>query len=350
MTSAERVDLAVNHQEADRVPVAPLLCGATRRVLGVSYAEWSQDGELAAKCQLEAQELIGFDGMSPFLDLSVEAADFGQEMVYPIEDTAHPNYNNPFIKTPDDYLKIKRIDPTAGGRMKEIIKGCDVLMNERGNTVPVMGFVYGPLGVLGMMRGAQSLFIDCIKHRELVLQAVEVITQTLEDFVKAQARTGVGVITIDTLFASETIMSEKMWNELEAPFARRVADAIREGGSGVSIHNCGKGPYFGAQIEAMNPVVISHNHTPHDCKDMAEAKEKYGDKITFCGNIDPPKYLFLGSAEDVKQECKRQIEVMAKGGGYILAAGCEFPPNGSLLKAVAMMEAAELYSPYRYYK
>ena len=104
MNSLERVAAALQHKEADRVPAAPLVCGASRRVYGVTYAEWSQDGELAAKCMLQAQELIGFDGILTLVDLSVEAADFGQEMVFPIEDTPHPNYDNPFIKSPDDYL------------------------------------------------------------------------------------------------------------------------------------------------------------------------------------------------------------------------------------------------------
>ena len=81
---------------------------------------------------LQAQELIGFDGMLTLVDLSVEAADFGQEMVFPIEDTPHPNYNNPFVKGPDDYLKFERFDPTKATRMKEMLKYCEILMNERG--------------------------------------------------------------------------------------------------------------------------------------------------------------------------------------------------------------------------
>ena len=65
------------------------------------------------------------------------------------------------------------------------------------------------------------------------------------------------------------------------------------------------------------------------------------------GNLfSPAKYMFLGTPEDVKAECKKQIDALAKGGGYILATGCEFPPNASLLNAIAMMDAAELYGKY----
>jgi uroporphyrinogen decarboxylase len=56
--------------------------------------------------------------------------------------------------------------------------------------------------------------------------------------------------------------------------------------------------------------------------------------------------MFLGTAEQVKEECKREIQELGKGGGFILATGCEFPPNGSLMNAIAMVEAAELYGRY----
>lgn len=79
---------------------------------------------------------------------------------------------------------------------------------------------------------------------------------------------------------------------------------------------------------------------------MEEAKEKYGDKIAMIGYVDPAKYMFLGTPDEAKEECKRQIQELAKGGGYILSTGCEFPTNGSLLNAIAMMEAAELYGKY----
>ena len=346
MTSLERVATALQFKEADRVPAAPLICGASRRVYGVTYAEWAQDGELAAKCMLQAQELIGFDGVLTLVDLSVEAADLGQEVVFPIEDTPHPNYDNPLIKSPDDYYKVERIDVAKAPRMNEMVKYCDVLMTERGATVPIMGFVYGPLGILSMMRGAERLFRDCMKNKEAVMHAEAVITDVLVDYIKAMTKTGVHAVVLDTLFASQCIMKKELWKEIEGPFAKRIADAVREGGAMVMVHNCGNGIYFDVQIETMQPVAISFAYTPDDCKDMKETKEKWGDKTCLCGYVNPAQYAFLGSPADMREECKREIEELGKGGGFILATGCEYPPNGSIMNAIAMMEAAELYGKY----
>jgi uroporphyrinogen decarboxylase len=346
MNSLERVATALQHKEADRVPACPLVCGASRRVYGVTYAEWAQDGELAAKCMLQAQELIGFDGMLTLVDLSVEAADFGQEMVFPVEDTPHPNYNNPCIKTADDFLKIERIDPTKSPRMKEMLKYCDVLGNERAKSVALMGFVYAPLGILSMMCSAEQLFRHCMKNREYVNKAQEIITDVLVDYIKAMCKTGVHAVVLDTLFASQCIMSKDLWRKTEFPYAKRLADTIRECGCMVMVHNCGNGVYFDIQMEAMNPVAISFAYLPDDCKDDAELKAKWGDKTTLAGYVSPAAYMFLATPEEAKMECKRQIEAFKKGGGYVLATGCEFPPNGSLMNAIAMMEAAELYGKY----
>lgn len=346
MTPLERVGTVLQGGIPDRVPAAPLICGAARRVYGVTYEEWAQDGEIMAKSMIQAQDLIGFDGILGLVDLSVEAADLGQKMVFPVEDTPHPDYDTPFIKTPDDYFKIERVDPTKTPRMKEMLTYMDIVCNEKAATVPVMGFVYGPLGILSMMRGAENVFRDCYKNKEAIIKAEEIITGTLVDYIKAMCKTGVHAIVLDTLFASQTIMRKEMWKEIEGPFTKILADTIRESGAMVMVHNCGNGIYFDVQIEMMEPVAISFAHTPDDCKDMAEAKEKWGKKTCLCGYADPATYAFLGTPEDMKQECKRQIEELGKDGGFILATGCEYPPNGSLMNAIAMMEAAELYGKY----
>jgi uroporphyrinogen decarboxylase len=330
----------------DRVPVTPMMTSAARRVYGVTYAEWAQDGELAAKCLLHANELFGFDGLGGFLDLSVEAGGFGQEIIYPIEDTPHPNYDNLLIRTPDDYPKIEHVDPKKAPRMKEVIKMCDILMNERGTTQSVNALVYGPLSILGMLAGAQGLLRHVKKYREEVIKGLEIVTEVMIEYIKAIAETKVHGIMFDTLYASQSIMSKKMWLETEGPFIKQMAEACRDCGMAVSVHNCGNGPYMDAMIETMNPGTISIANLPEDCQNWTDVKEKWGSRVTLMGAVDPTQFCFLGNPDQVKAECKRFIEMMGKNGRYILAPGCEFPPNGPLLNVKAMVEASEHYGKY----
>ncbi len=350
-TGLERVMQSAQGKEPDRVPVCTLFCGAARRVYGVDYDEFSMDGEIAGKSFVEADRLLGQDGHVLLWDLTVEAHDFGQETEFLKTDTTRPNYNNPMVKTPEDYVdKVKPIqvgDKVNGrSRMGETLKMIDIVQNEIGKEKAIVPFVFGPLGTLSMMRGAEKLFMDCFKHKDQVLKAIETINDVLDEYCKEICKFGVPGVCLDTLFASQTIMSAKQWKTFEAPYVEKLANTIREHGSTVWIHNCGQGPYFKEQIESMDPVGISYAYPAADCADYAETKQKWGDKVTLFGHVNPAERLFLGTQEELMEECKQELDMMKAGGRYILAPGCEFPPNGNLHRALGMVEAAELYGKY----
>jgi uroporphyrinogen decarboxylase len=346
MTGLERIVHALQFKEADRVPAGPLVCGAARRVLGVSYQDWAQDVDLAIESMVQAHKLIGMDGVLMLVDLSVEGADFGGPVVFPLEDTPHPVYKQNLIQSLDDYKKIERVDPRKTKRMSHLQKYTEGVVKALGSHTGVMSFVYGPLGILSMLRGAEKLFVDCMKNPEVVIQAEEVITDVLLEQVDALCETGAHAIVLDTLFASGSIMSKDLWMKMEGPFARQLAERVHSHGRAVIVHNCGNNIYFDIQMETMKPEGISFAQMPDDCKTMQEVKEKWGDKTCLIGHVPPSPDMMLHTPEQVKEACKEQIQVYGPGGGYILSTGCEFPPNASLLNAIAMMEAAEEYGRY----
>lgn len=343
LSSLERMLATIRHKTPDRVPVAPLANAVARRIIGVSFPEYSKSAEKAADVMTASVDFVGADFVVTLLDLSVEAADFGQEVLFPDHSTAHPNYLNPKIRDVDDYLKIKPIDFKTAPRMNELVKLNEILVKRMGFKTLVSGFVYGPLGVLSMMRGAGNFFKDCLNYPQNVKKACEAVTETLVEFVQAQCDVGVPAIAIDTLFASWNALPKAVWEELEGPFAREIATCIRKNGGVVGIHNCGHGLYFDAQIRSMEPEIISFAHLPDDCKTPQEMKARYGDQITLVGYIPTP-ILVNGTPQQVMEECKKQINVLARDGGYVLAPGCEYPPNISLENAFAMVKAAEIYS------
>jgi len=344
LTSLERVGLALQSKETDRIPVTPLFCGASHRVLGITYDKWSTDAELATKSLLASQEIIGFDAFVTLVDLSVEAADFGQEIIYPKNSTAYPNFNNQFIANAKEYSKIEYVNPRKTKRMKSVIDICAGLAKAKGNEVAILGFLYGPLGVLSQIRGHKELFKDLIRHPQEVLQAVEIITQVLIEYAKAQIEAGAHSVCIDPLYSSPTILSKKQWETFEGPFIERIANAIREAGGIVTVHNCGNGVYFEEVIKWANPVAISVAYPAYGCKTWEEHAEKWGKKVVTIGYSHPANTGLVMTREEILADCRSQIELFRnKGAGFILSTGCEFPPNGNLLSAVAMVDAGKLY-------
>lgn len=351
MNSLERTVMAIEGKEADRVPVCPLMLGVARNVYGARYDEFSKEGELFAKSLIAAQELVGFDCHVLLLDLTLEAHDFGQDTQFLENDTTRPNYDNPMVPDADSYGNVKPIEacvtkgPGGFSRMAEYIKTLDIMMNEVGKDTGVVAFVFGTLGLLGMMRGAEKLFFDCVRNFEPVMKAQLVIQDVMLDYIDKINKVGVHGTCLDTLYASGGIMSKKLWNKVESGTAKVLADKIRPEGM-VWVHNCGNNVYFDAQIESMDPVGISYAYVSDDCETHEEMKEKYGKDITMFGYVHPAERLFLGTKQELLDEVKVECDQLKAGGHYILAPGCEFPPNGNLNMAMTMMEGAELYGKY----
>jgi len=340
LSSLERVLTTFRHKEPDRVPVTPILCSGARQITGTSFPEFALDAEKAADVYTAGFEFVGGDLVILLFDLSVEAADFGQAIIYPEDSTPRPDYSNPRIREVEDYLRLKPIDLSSAERMQTFLQLCRLMVKKIGLRGIVSGFVFGPLGVLNMMRGAEQMFKDCLYHPAEVRKACETVTSVLIEFVQAQCETGMPAITIDTLFASRNGLSKKLWEEIEGPFVREISRVIKKNGLLVGVHNCGHDLYFDAQIRFMEPDVISFAHLPDDCQTPGELKDRYGDFITLLGYIPTP-LLVHGSPKEVMEACRRQIEDLSRDGGYILAPGCEYPPNLPLTNAFALVKAAE---------
>lgn len=343
LSSLERVLTAFRHKEPDRVPVTPILCSGARQILGTSFPDFAMDAEKAADVYTAGFEFVGGDLVILLFDLSVEAADFGQKMIYPDNSTPRPDYENPRIRDVEDYRKLEPIDLAGAERMQVFLSLCRNMVRRVGFRAVVTGFVFGPLGVLSMMRGAEQLFKDCVLYPKEVIRACETITSVLLEFVQAQCETGVPAIAIDTLFASRNGLPKKLWEEIEGPFSREISRVIKKNGLLVGVHNCGHDLYFDSQIRFMEPEVISFAHLPDDCQTPRDLKQRYGDHITLLGYIPTP-LLVHGSPKQVMEACRVQIEDLARDGGYILAPGCEYPPNLPLTNAFALVKAAEKYS------
>jgi len=345
MTHMERVAAALNHTEADRVPVYPILSGVGRHLTGASYKDWATDADTCARAFIQTAEQFDIDCIVTLIDLSVECAAWGQKLVFPEREAAHPDYSQSVIRDIEDYAKIKKVDYRQAERMRMHIDVCKRLVEAKGKEMPIVAFVFGPLGVLSMLRGQQDLYMDLYDDPDAVKAAAREINETLKEYVAALCDTGVAAIMFDTLFASGSIMSKEMWMEFEGVLMPELAEIVRQKGCLNMIHNCGQRIYFDAQIEAIRPAAISFLYPPDDCADFAECKEKYGGDVTLIGCVTPANAV-TGTDEEWDRQCRMQIDAMAKGGGYMLATGCEYPANASFDRARRMIDIAKTYGRY----
>lgn len=345
MNSLERVTKTINHEEADRVPVYPLINSISMKYMGLNYSEWTQDPVKCAECIIKATDELDVDVICTLVDLSVEAADWGMAMKYPKDKAAGPAKRSLFIQTIEDYEKVTVIDPTKTPRMSGYIKMAKILADARGQEKPIVGFVFGPLGILSMLRGLADMMVDMFENKAVVFKALENITQTLIPYCDALIDAGCHAIMFDTLYSSQTIMSAEMWEEFEGDCIERLSKHVHDRGAMVMIHNCGEGIYFKNQIERMHPELISFLYLAPDCATMAEMKEKYGKVTTLMGQVDPG-FMMTCTEDELRQQCREQIDAYKKDGGFILATGCEYPAPLDDHFARVMVEEAKTYGRY----
>mgnify|MGYP002581984035 CR=1 FL=1 len=149
MNAFERVSAFLSHKEADRVPVYPILCGINRKLVGASYPVWSTDAETCANGFLKTlEEFPDLDCLVTLIDLSVECDAWGQKIIFPENEAAHPDYDNQVVQDIEDYAKIQKVDYRNSKRMMMHIDVIRRLAAKVKGKVPIVAFVFGPLGFL----------------------------------------------------------------------------------------------------------------------------------------------------------------------------------------------------------
>jgi uroporphyrinogen decarboxylase len=90
-------------------------------------------------------------------------------------------------------------------------------------------------------------------------------------------------------------------------------------------------------VDILNPIQTSAGKM----SDLLELKKRYGQNLTFCGAVDTHRLLPYGTPDEIRQEVKRVCSILGPGGGYILASVhtimSEVPPENIL----AMVDAVE---------
>ena len=85
---------------------------------------------------------------------------------------------------------------------------------------------------------------------------------------------------------------------------------------------------FDTRLEHFTDFPKGSVHWQFDRTDMARAKRILGGKFSLEGNV-PSSLLTTGNPKDVKELCRKLIEVCGKGGGYILAGGASVKQSQS---------------------
>jgi uroporphyrinogen-III decarboxylase len=213
-------------------------------------------------------------------------------------------------------------------------------VQESGYPVPRMVFAKAPFDTIGdTLRGTKGIIRDLFRRPEKLMEAMDVVADfTIRQTVAAANATG-GLIAIFPLHkGSDGFMSQKQFEKFYWPPLKKVVDALVN--EGILPELFAEGSYT-SRLETVNEFSKGAVSWLFDKTDMALAKKIVGKTCCISGNV-PSSLMVTGGPNEVKEYCRKLIEVCAPGGGFILSGGAQVD-QGNPDNLRAMMEAAKEY-------
>jgi uroporphyrinogen decarboxylase len=103
------------------------------------------------------------------------------------------------------------------------------------------------------------------------------------------------------------------------PWHKRCAEIARSKGKPYLLHSCGKLDEI--MDDLIDDVGMDGKHSFEDAiLPVAEAKRRYGDRISLLGGIDLD-FLCRSPEGEIRRRVRDTLEVCMKGGGYCLGTG-----------------------------
>ncbi len=201
-----------------------------------------------------------------------------------------------------------------------------------------------PFDTLGdTLRGTKGVLMDIYRRPEKVLEAVEKITELTIGTTIEKANAANNTLVMFPLHkGADGWMNQKQFEKFYWPSLKKVVNALVNEGFVVMLFAEGS---YNSRLESVNEFPKGSVVWWFDQTDIARAKAVLGDKCCICGNL-PSSLLVTGTPQQVKDTCKKLINVAGQGGGYILSPGA-MTDEAKIENLKAMVDAAKEYGVYR---
>lgn len=343
----ERIKLALEHQETDRIPIA--IIGA--RINTPAHIELE-------KYLRQTRGISVENYLKPLLDIKHIEPEYTGAKLGENEDCWGVK-RKPVSYGPDSYDEIEYYPLAAMDNVGQIMNY--PWPNTEMFDYSVIGKVIKQINatqhycivVSGgtifetawSMRGFEQTLTDLVLNPELIYLIMQKVTEFYSAHTKKQLEAADG--KIDLVFTGDDIggqegllMSLDLFRKHIKPYHQRLNRIIHSFGARVIYHT------DGAVMEAVEDLVDMGidvlQALQFDAKGMDPVvlKAKYGQSLCFQGGISVQKTLPFGTADQVKHEVIERINILGKNGGYILGPSHAIQAGTPPENIVAMFDTA----------
>jgi hypothetical protein len=206
------------------------------------------------------------------------------------------------------------------------------------------GLAKAPFDTIGdTLRGTHGIMLDMFQRPDKLHEAIARITPlTIDSAINAANAAAAPIVMMPLHKGADGFMSAKQFETFYWPSFKKVVMALVD--EGILPILFAEGSY-NSRLEFIKEFPKAATAWWFDKTDMAKAKDVIGNVACIMGNV-PTSLMMTGTPQEVKEHCRKLIEVCGKGGGYVLTGGAQID-KGPAENMHAMMEAAKEYGVYK---
>ena len=207
------------------------------------------------------------------------------------------------------------------------------------------------MNTAGFLIGMEQVFIGLALDEPAVLLLIDRMMAVQLEITRRSLEAAKG--GIDFLWIGEDLgtqigpmISMETFRKHIKPRHQPFFDLARSFNLPVMMHTCGSSSWAYDEYIPMG-LSVADTLQP-EAKDMSPEylKKRFGDRLAFHGCISTAGPVAYGSVADVRQYCRKTLEMMMPGGGYCFSPTHALQDNSPTENVLAMYETAHEYGKY----
>ncbi len=308
------------------------LLGAQLESIGYKRLAWPGHGlgDMSSYQFLEGEIMKA----SEYDEYLYDPTDFVIRKVWPrVYGALEPFEQLPPLQTVTDYMSVGTFaafaDPGVQKALESMVNTGKIVLENLGAAMAfnqklvelgfpsiIGGAALAPYDYIGdILRGTRGIMVDMRRQPDKLLAMIEKVYPMMLKMGMTAKQVGLPAVFMPLHKGLDGFMSPDQFKNFYWPTLKRLIEAfIAEGLNPMVLWegNCE------SRLELIGDIPPGKAVYMFERTDMFRAKEVLGDVVCLHGNV-PLTMLVTGSPEEVKDYCRKLIDRVGKGGGFIMA-------------------------------
>ncbi len=246
--------------------------------------------------------------------------DVNRESLFQEIEEAVKNYNAPNIEREGNFAEMEKD-----------------LAEQSGDFLVIPSGYFGIYERAYAIMGFEQFMTNLALKPKVVHELLDKITDYKVEMAKKVVQMGFKVAHHgDDLGTQDTtLFSKETFREFFLPRIKRYWEVFNDAGLPIMMHSCGCLTDFLPDLIDIGLRVLE---PVQPCMDIEFLKREYGKDLVFWGGIETQNYLPFGTPEQVKENARKTIRTLGKGGGLIIAPSQEVMNDVPIENVKALVE------------